>query len=445
LAAIDAQWGVCAGPDPSAGTGIDEGRGGSSLERENSMNDRQWYAGIDWGSQNHCVFLTDNDGRRIGEKIFPHSSEGLAEMAAWLLAQTGASDPAQVLAAIEVPHGPVVEALLERGFAVHAINPKQLDRFRDRFTVAGAKDDSRDAEVMSSSLRTDPHCFRTLLAVDPALVELREWSRIAEELGRERTSLANRLQSLLWRYFPSLIELEPDLAAEWLLALLELAATPQKAARLHKSTIAKLLQRHRIRRLDADAVIAVLRQPPLPVAAGTSEAASAHVATIIPRLRLLNRQIKETARRIDGLTSTLMAPQDDQPGQHEQRDAVILASLPGITSPRCWQKHPILCNAEITPLCDLSQASRPSPGGPAKARASSDASLVTTGSPTRSTIGPASPCSRIPEAMQSTHCFAVEATPTAELFEPSQTVSSTLHAPCSGPDRPFNSKLQKTH
>jgi hypothetical protein len=33
----------------------------------------------------------------------------------------------------------VVEALLERGLRVHATNPKQLDRFRDRFTVAGAK------------------------------------------------------------------------------------------------------------------------------------------------------------------------------------------------------------------------------------------------------------------------------------------------------------------
>jgi hypothetical protein len=41
--------------------------------------------------------------------------------------------------AIEMTQGPVVEALLERGFCVYGINPKQLDRFRDRFTVAGAK------------------------------------------------------------------------------------------------------------------------------------------------------------------------------------------------------------------------------------------------------------------------------------------------------------------
>ena len=47
----------------------------------------------------------------------------------------------------------MVETLIEREFKVHAINPKQMDRFRDRFTLAGAKDDSRDAEVMASRWR----------------------------------------------------------------------------------------------------------------------------------------------------------------------------------------------------------------------------------------------------------------------------------------------------
>ena len=110
---------------------------------------KRWYAGVDWGSESHCVFLTDDQGRKVGQKFFKHSGEGLAEMASWLLKVSGAAEPGAVLVAIEVPHGPVVENLIERGFAVHAINPKQMDRFRDRFSMAGAKDDSRDAEVMA--------------------------------------------------------------------------------------------------------------------------------------------------------------------------------------------------------------------------------------------------------------------------------------------------------
>lgn len=62
--------------------------------------------------------------------------------------------------AISTPRGPVVECLMERGLAVHSINPKQLNRFRDRYSSTGAKDDHRDARVLASALRTDPHCLR---------------------------------------------------------------------------------------------------------------------------------------------------------------------------------------------------------------------------------------------------------------------------------------------
>jgi len=294
---------------------------------------KRWYAGVDWGSQNHCVFLTDEAGRKIGERTFPHGGQGLADMAAFLMEASGAPEPGCVHVAIETPHGPVVEALMERGFSVHAINPKQMDRFRDRFTVAGAKDDSRDAEVMASSVRTDPRCFRRLEATDPTVVELREFSRMADELGDERIRLANRLREQLWRYFPALLELEDDMGAEWLLDLWKAAPTPQKAARLREATIAAILKRRRIRRLDAAEVRAALRKPPLSLAAGTVEAACAHIATLIPRIRLVNRQIKDAERRIDALIARLAPPQESaeaEPGRTKQPDGAILASVPGV-------------------------------------------------------------------------------------------------------------------
>lgn len=292
---------------------------------------RHWYVGVDWASQSHHVFLTDGDGRRIGERAFAHGGEGLAEMVAWLLAKSGAQEASQIHAAIEVPHGPVVETLLERGFRVYAINPKQVDRFRDRFSPAGAKDDSRDGKVMASGLRTDPQCFRELAATDPVIIELREWSRISGDLGTERNRLTNRLREQLWRYFPAFLELvDDDLGAEWLLDLWEAAPTPAKAARLHETTIAKLLKRHRIRRFDAAHVLTVLRKPPIQVAAGTTEAARAHVVTLIARIRLLNRQLKQAHGQLDALTARLVPTEESEPGQHKQHDVEILTSLPGV-------------------------------------------------------------------------------------------------------------------
>ena len=293
-------------------------------------NQERWYAGVDWASESHHLFLTDGDGRKIGERVFKHGGEGLAEMAAWLMATSGASEPGQVSIAIEIPHGPVVETLIERGFAVHAINPKQMDRFRDRFTLAGAKDDSRDAEVMASALRTDARCFRRLAAADPIVIELREHSRIAEDLGAERTRLTNRMRELLWRYFPAMLELDSDLGAEWLLDLWDIAPTPDKAARTREATIAKLLKRHRIRRFNAAHVLAVLRQPPVQVAPGTREAASAHIETLVARIRLTNQQLRQTHGRLDALTAQLASSEETEPGQAKQHDVEILASLPGV-------------------------------------------------------------------------------------------------------------------
>ena len=177
--------------------------------------------------------------------------------------------------AIETPRGPVVESLMERGFAVHAINPKQLDRFRDRISPAGAKDDRRDARVLASALRTDPHCLRRLEPTDPAIVELREWSRLSEEMTRERVRQANRMREQLWRYYPQLLAAtSDDVAAPWALALSRRLPTPVAAQRVREATLTKLLKQHRIRQVDAATLCDRLRAPAVRVAPGAAEAAA---------------------------------------------------------------------------------------------------------------------------------------------------------------------------
>jgi transposase len=290
----------------------------------------QWFAGVDWASEIHQVVLVDALGTVTGERTFPHGGEGLGALCDWLLATTGV--PAEAIAtAIEVPHGPVVETLMERGFLVHACNPKQLDRFRDRFTVAGAKDDRLDGRVLADSLRTDRHCFRRLRPADPIAVELREWSRMTEDLQQERTRLSNRIREQLWRYYPQILELTDDAAADWFLALWTLVPTPAKAARIHQSTIERLLKTYRIRRVDAGEAINILRKKPIQVAPGTTEAATAHIRTIAVRSKVVNRQIKDAHRQLDALCVKLADPKEAEPGQsQEQRDVTILRSLPGV-------------------------------------------------------------------------------------------------------------------
>jgi transposase len=311
-------------------------RGGSDLKEITRMDEeeRNGFVGVDWASEIHQVRLSDAKGRKVGEKSFAHGGAGLADMAAWILSLTQTAAD-QVFVAIEVPHGPVVESLMERGFRVHSINPKQLDRFRDRFSLAGAKDDSCDAAALADALRTDPRCFRLLAPLDPAIIERREWSRMAEELRDERNRLGNRVRDQLWRYYPQLLDLTDDVADNWFLDLWKLVPTPDKAGRIREDTIARFLKRHRIRRLDAAQVLDRLQQPAIRVAPGTTEAAMAHVNALSKRLELVNRQLAEAEHQLDQRTERLakpaVGPEADEPRQSQgQRDVTILRSLPGV-------------------------------------------------------------------------------------------------------------------
>jgi len=168
-----------------------------------------WFAGVDWGSERHQVCLLDARGATVGEREFPHSGEGLAELGDWLLSMASAASTVAV--AIEVPHGPVVDTLIDRGFVVYAINPKQLDRLRDRFSVAGAKDDRRDAYVQADGLRTDRRLFRHLQVADPRLIELRAPALGAGLRGRVRNGSQADRRPYRRRYSVPSNDLEPQL------------------------------------------------------------------------------------------------------------------------------------------------------------------------------------------------------------------------------------------
>lgn len=292
------------------------------------MSTEQWFVGVDWATEQHQVCVLAGDGKVVGEREVAHSGDGIADLCRWLDELSG-GHLASVHAAIEMPHGAVVEMLLEREVQVYAINPKQLDRFRDRFTAAGAKDDRRDARVLADSLRTDRRSFRHLQVEEPNVIELREWSRMREEMKQDRNRLTNRLREQLRRYYPQMLELGGDLGAAWFLELWEKAPTPAEAARIRKASIAAILKRNRIRRLDAAGVLHILRQPPLRVSRGTTAAAKAHIESLITRLRPVNQLIDQAHARLDELIAEMVGT-DDSAETEEQRDASILLSMPGI-------------------------------------------------------------------------------------------------------------------
>ena len=299
------------------------------------------FVGIDWATTLHAVCVMDAFGQVLGTKEVAHRATDLATMCDELSALVD-SQPDRVHVAIEVPHGAVVDTLLERGFTVYSINPKQLDRFRDRFFAASAKDDRRDAHVLADSLRTDRRAFRRLMADEPLVIELREYSRIHDDLAQERVQLTNRLREQLRRYFPAFLRVADDPADSFARALFKLVPTPDHAVRIKPYRIAALLKKHRIRRIDADTVLAALREPKLIVAEGTVPAAIAHIQLLYERIATVIDQQKQVRSAIDRLMAIepIVAdlprpsgPENDSPAtdaRSSQRDLAILRSIPGV-------------------------------------------------------------------------------------------------------------------
>lgn len=288
----------------------------------------RWYVGIDWGSEQHVACLLDQTGAQRATCAVAHTAVAVTGFLDGVLAQTGAQ-AGDVAVAIETPRGLLVETVLARGFSVFAINPKQLDRFRDRHSVAGAKDDRRDALVLADSLRTDGPLFRRVDPEDARVIELREYSRLLDDLETESRRLGNQLREQVARVTPTWLALSPGADEPWFWALLDAALTARGPRRLRESRVTRLLRVHRIRRLTADGVLTVLNAPQFSPAAGTAPAVAAHVALLLPRLRLLRDQRTTCERALDRLLQRLA--EDDtssEPGEH--RDVRILRSLPGV-------------------------------------------------------------------------------------------------------------------
>jgi len=289
----------------------------------------QWFVGIDWAAEAHEVCVLDREGRVCERRQAKHTATALQAFVDALL-ERAHGDPTTVAIGIEVPRGALVELLVERGFAVYAINPKQLDRFRDRFTAAGAKDDRRDALVVGDSLRTDPQAYRRVRLDDPLVIQLREWARVDEDLGIELTRLTNQLRDLVYRIAPGLLVLCPAADEPWFWTLLREAPTPAAQRRLSARRLERLLRAQRIRRLEATQVHQVLQQPHVYTAPGVVEAVAEHIELLVPRVELVAMQRREAERRLARLLDTLEAEAPPAGDQREHSDVAIVRSMPGV-------------------------------------------------------------------------------------------------------------------
>jgi transposase len=287
------------------------------------------YIGIDWGSRVHAVCVLGPNRERLLEQEVSHDGEAVRKFVEQVLKLVD-GDASRIVAGMEAPRGTMVEALIDRGAQVFSISPRQLERFRDRYSPAGAKDDALDAYVIADTLLSDRKFYRRIQLPEPELLRLRQLSRTYDSLTEQVQALGNQIVDQLNRYYPQLLRLSDRWhETAWLWALFELAPTPRHAASLHQAKVKMLLKSHHVRRYKHTEVLAELRKEPLHVAPGVADAAAEYISTLLPILRVVHQQRSACTRQMTHLLEQASKSGDDNPeGMH--RDAALLLSLPGM-------------------------------------------------------------------------------------------------------------------
>jgi hypothetical protein len=105
-------------------------------------NDTLLFIGDDWAEDHHDVEIQDEAGRKLAARRLPEGAAGIARLHELIAAHLGADgDPGQVVVAIETDRGLWVQALTAAGYRVYGLNPKQVARFKERYSNSGAKSD----------------------------------------------------------------------------------------------------------------------------------------------------------------------------------------------------------------------------------------------------------------------------------------------------------------
>lgn len=286
----------------------------------------RYYLGVDWADQSHAVVGMDEDGTKIAAHSVSHTAEGFSawgrELDEWR------AQAIELWAAIERPDGRVVDFLLDHGVVVYPVNPKALDRARDRFRQSGAKSDPFDAWVLADLLRTDHAQLRALQPSSEAAQELKLLTEDCQRHIRQQTRLVNQLTATLKAYYPRALEVA-ELTAVLAREFLQAYPTPEAVTALTERRWQRWARTHRLSETRTRELWDVLQRPQLPVPAHVVRAKARLMQSLVAQLLPVVAAVAQYRKAIDDFFASMPAAQ-------------WMRTLPigkhGITAPTLWAR-----------------------------------------------------------------------------------------------------------
>ncbi len=277
------------------------------------------FLGVDWAEKHHDVCLLDEAGKVLGRAKVVDGLEGVTRIHSLVAGYT--TSPEEVVVGIETDRGLLVHAMLAGGYQIYAVNPRSVDRYRDRHALAGAKSDAGDAKVLADLVRTDRHNHRQV-AGDSELVEaVKLLARGHQNLVRTKQRQVNQLRNALREFYPAALEtFGEDLGGRDAIAILEYAPTPVRGRNVSQAKVVSALRKAgRQRNLESRAaeLQAVLRKPHLEQPATLAATYGIVVSSCVQVIKLYNQQLAELEREL-------------QKSFELHPDAELYLSLPGL-------------------------------------------------------------------------------------------------------------------
>jgi transposase len=286
----------------------------------------RYYVGVDWADQTHAVWVVEERGTKVAARTVPHTVEGFSEWGREL--DEWRAQGIELSAAIERPEGRVVDFLLDHGVVVYPVNPKALDRARDRFRQSKAKSDPFDARVLADFLRTDHMHLQVLQPSSEAAQELKLLAEDYQRHIRQQTRLVNQLTATLKAYYPRGLEVG-ELMTALARAFLQAYPTPEAVTALTERQWQRWARTHRLTETRTRELWDVLRQPQLAVPAHVVRAKARLMQSLVEQLTPVVAAIAQYRKAIEDFFANMPTAQ-------------WMRTLPirdhGITAPTLWAR-----------------------------------------------------------------------------------------------------------
>ncbi|MFD1289755.1 IS110 family transposase [Laceyella putida] len=216
------------------------------------------------------------------------------------------SDHDNVMISAETSKHLFMQYLHAVGYTVYSINPKSVDRARDRFSVAGSKDDSKDARILADLIRTDGHQYRPIRTDSPELTELQILVRDREALVALKVRMENQITTCLKSYYPRALECFCKLDQKSTIQFLRAFSTPEAFASADLNSLEEVLRGcYNFRwKKKAQELFILANQRQFPVKRASARAKSRLLLSLLSQLELLIENIEQYDQEIESLVKS---------------------------------------------------------------------------------------------------------------------------------------------